>query len=224
MDERATDQNHTRSTGNLAAPGERLAAEPGKNGGALPHANQEARYRDLIDQSPFSIIIYTLDGRPIYANPASFALWKLTPESWEHLKVGYNVLEDPVLESYGLKPCVEAGFAGEPTVLPAVFYDLRQASQGTAVEPVAENLWVSGYIYPLKDPNGEITEVVVVHEDVTDQKRAEEELRQSEERFRELAENINEVFWLFDWVEQKVLYFSPAYEKIWGRPSDDVGD
>ena len=33
-----------------------------------------------------------------------------------------------------------------------------------------------------------------------------------------MAENIREVFWLLDWQEQKILYLSPAYEEVWGRP------
>jgi len=42
-------------------------------------------------------------------------------------------------------------------------------------------------------------------------------LRESEERFRLLAENIQEVFWIAspDW--SKVSYVSPAYERVWGR-------
>lgn len=46
---------------------------------------------------------------------------------------------------------------------------------------------------------------------------AEAALRASEERFRELAENINEVFWITDPAKQRMLYISPAYERIWGR-------
>lgn len=46
---------------------------------------------------------------------------------------------------------------------------------------------------------------------------AEATLRASEERFRELAENINEVFWITDPTKQQMLYISPAYERIWGR-------
>ena len=37
-----------------------------------------------------------------------------------------------------------------------------------------------------------------------------------------MAENIHEVFWLFDWIEQKVIYVSPAYEDIWGRSVKDL--
>ena len=42
-------------------------------------------------------------------------------------------------------------------------------------------------------------------------------LRQSEERFREIVENLRQVFWLTDAEQGVVLYASPAYELIWGR-------
>jgi PAS domain S-box-containing protein len=53
--------------------------------------------------------------------------------------------------------------------------------------------------------------------DITRRKSAEEALRVSEENFRQLAENIREVFWIGspDWDE--VFYVSPAYEMLWGR-------
>ena len=45
-----------------------------------------------------------------------------------------------------------------------------------------------------------------------------EALRQSEERFRQMSENINEVFWMSEPNSSKMLYVSPAYEDIWQRP------
>jgi hypothetical protein len=39
---------------------------------------------------------------------------------------------------------------------------------------------------------------------------------QSEERFRELAENIDQVFWMSDLATQQMLYVSPAFEEVWG--------
>ncbi|HSY19441.1 MAG TPA: PAS domain-containing protein [Candidatus Acidoferrales bacterium] len=50
-----------------------------------------------------------------------------------------------------------------------------------------------------------------------DEKLSGQNLRTSEERFRQLAENINEVFWITDPAKHQMLYISPAYEKIWGR-------
>jgi PAS domain S-box-containing protein len=39
---------------------------------------------------------------------------------------------------------------------------------------------------------------------------------QSEQRFRQLAENIDQVFWMLDIRDDRVLYVSPAFEKVWG--------
>jgi len=55
-------------------------------------------------------------------------------------------------------------------------------------------------------------------------KQAELALRESEARFRQLAENIDEVFWLNDPQSGDVLYISPAYEKIWGRTCQSLYD
>jgi PAS domain S-box-containing protein len=50
----------------------------------------------------------------------------------------------------------------------------------------------------------------------------DEELRASEERFRQLAENINEVFWMTDIAKREMVYISPAYETIWGRSRESL--
>ncbi len=47
---------------------------------------------------------------------------------------------------------------------------------------------------------------------------AEEERRLSEERFREMAEHINEIFYILDVVNNKMLYISPAFERVSGKP------
>ncbi len=53
---------------------------------------------------------------------------------------------------------------------------------------------------------------------------AERALRESEERFRQVAENISEVLWMTDPAKQELLYLSPAYEKVWGRSRQSVYD
>lgn len=54
-------------------------------------------------------------------------------------------------------------------------------------------------------------------------REAERALRESEERFRQLAENISEsVFWMSDPQAKRLLYVSPAYERIWGRSCESL--
>jgi PAS domain S-box-containing protein len=58
--------------------------------------------------------------------------------------------------------------------------------------------------------------LVAVVRDITERRQIEESLRESEVRFRQLAENINEVFWISNSANNEMLYISPAFEAIWG--------
>jgi len=63
---------------------------------------------------------------------------------------------------------------------------------------------------------------VVMHLDVTGERRVQQHLRDSELRFRQMAENINDVFWLRDAQDGRILYLSPAYEQIWGQSCESM--
>jgi len=64
---------------------------------------------------------------------------------------------------------------------------------------------------------GRPARLILAH-DVTARLAAERQLRESEERFRHLAENIAEVFWIWDVASDRLAYVSPAYTQVWGRP------
>lgn len=51
-----------------------------------------------------------------------------------------------------------------------------------------------------------------------------EKLRESEMRFRQMAESVTEVFYLSDPIQNKILYISPAFEEIWGMPVQKLYD
>ncbi|MBN1534687.1 MAG: PAS domain S-box protein [Spirochaetes bacterium] len=58
--------------------------------------------------------------------------------------------------------------------------------------------------------------------DVTERKRAELALRESDELVRQISDTISEVFYVVDRSARRFIYMSPAYETIWGRPVAEV--
>lgn len=91
-----------------------------------------------------------------------------------------------------------------------------------SIDLLGGKYWFLGRLNPIPSPDGIFKSVCFLARDITDRKHMEQKLRESDERFREIANNIHEAFWLFDWQEQRVIYISPAYEKIWGRSREDL--
>jgi len=58
--------------------------------------------------------------------------------------------------------------------------------------------------------------------DISARKKAERAVEESQERFRQLAEHIREVFWMTDASKQQMLYVSPGYEEIWGQSCESL--
>jgi len=64
--------------------------------------------------------------------------------------------------------------------------------------------------------------VVLTLVDVSELTKVRRELEMSEHRFRQMAETITSVFWIMTPGMDSVLYVSPAFETIWGRPCEDL--
>jgi diguanylate cyclase (GGDEF)-like protein/PAS domain S-box-containing protein len=63
---------------------------------------------------------------------------------------------------------------------------------------------------------------VIMHVNVTGEREAQERVRISESRFRQMAENIRDVFFLRSIDNSRIYYVSPAYEEIWGRSCESL--
>ena len=59
---------------------------------------------------------------------------------------------------------------------------------------------------------------------ISDRKKAERAVKESQERFQQLVEHISQVFWMTDSAKQQMLYVSSGYEKIWGRSCTSLYD
>ena len=132
----------------------------------------ENRFRTLVEQSPVSTQIFSPDGRTVRVNRAWERLWGVTLEQLGD----YNILKDPQLEEKGIAPYIKRGFEGEPTRVPPILYDPEETIPGITSNEDPRR-WVSAVIYPVKDEAGRVREVVLIHEDITERVRAEDEVR-----------------------------------------------
>ncbi|QKQ76333.1 PAS domain-containing protein [Nostoc sp. TCL240-02] len=72
------------------------------------------------------------------------------------------------------------------------------------------------------DQQGQPMQMAGIDLDITEPKRSAQVLRDSEERFRQLAENIEAVFWIKEVYENRVSYVSPAYQRLWGLNPEEL--
>ncbi|RAP36047.1 hypothetical protein B1207_10775 [Legionella quinlivanii] len=85
------------------------------------------------------------------------------------------------------------------------------------LSPKKNQLWIKIMGESVRDKSEQIIKVQGAFQDITEQKKLEEVRQETEQRFRQLTENIQEVFWLTNAAHDQILYISPAYERIWGR-------
>ena len=115
------------------------------------------------------------------------------------------------------------GFEG---TVAAVRHGSRQGRDWTFIRKDGTHLRVTMEVTDLVDTQGRTTGYLGVAKDVTERRRTEQALRESEERFREIANHIEGAFWIAT-ADERMLYMSPIFEKLWGRSIDalyqDIG-
>lgn len=84
--------------------------------------------------------------------------------------------------------------------------------------------WDDVQISPVRDETGAITHFLGVQTDITEQKKIGLALSETNDRFRELADNISEIFFVFDAQFRETLYINDAYERISGRSARSLYD
>ena len=178
--------------------------------------HSEERFRSLMEQAPFSIQVFSPDGRTIRVNRAWEELWGLRFEQID----GYNVLEDRQLEAKGVLQYIHQGFAGQPTRIPAIEYNPNDTIPDSTRQDDPRR-WLSAVIYPLKDGEGRVREVVLIHEDITARKRAEEKSQRSEAQSRTILESITDAFCALD-RDWRFTYVNRQAEVLLGRSRDDL--
>jgi PAS domain S-box-containing protein len=164
------------------------------------------RFTAFLDHLPAFAWIKDLEGRYLYVNAQTRSLPAFAG-AWH----GKTDLE--------LWPDEGAQFRGN---------DARVMAEGKAIQTVESFQAQDGLRYtlstkfPIYDAGGRMTLIGGASVEFTDRVRAEQALRESEERFRQLAENIQDIFWIQDAETRQMEYVSPAYEHIWHRSAAEL--
>jgi PAS domain S-box-containing protein len=169
----------------------------------------ERCFRALIENSLDAFLLISHEGIVLYANPAITRLLGYLPGPVVGQPAGALVHPDDL----PAKTALVAQLLAAPGRHITQVLRLRHASgEWRWVEVQETNL--------LHDPA--VAALVANFRDVSDRIHAEEALRQSESRFRALAEGSAQVFWFGTLCPERVLYVSPAFERVWGRTAEEI--
>jgi PAS domain S-box-containing protein len=169
----------------------------------------EQRFRTLTSHAPVGIFQNDLEGGCLFVNERWSEMTGMTPE--EAKGAGWARALHPEDREWVFHEWSKAVMTGETF-----------ASEYRFQTPQGKVTWVYGSAIPLRNDAGAVVGYIGTATDITERKEAEEKLKESENRFRQLAENIHQVFWMSDPDKLEILYISPAYEKIWGRSCESL--
>jgi PAS domain S-box-containing protein len=171
----------------------------------------EKRFRAIIEEFPYPVVTYDKDGNYLLTNKAWEEMWD---DKRERVS-GYNIRKDPQLIASGLSVYVEKAFAGELSYAFPYMYDPALIGKS------GRKRWIQMVLFPLKNDDGLVIEVILVLLDLTDIKSAEQKLIASEQRFKRLLENSFEAICLVN-KDGQFIYMSPSAERMAGRTLQDM--
>jgi PAS domain S-box-containing protein len=168
----------------------------------------EIHLRTIINSSPECIKVVDSRGRLIEMNRAGLAV--VGAESFEQID------GQPALQL--VAPEFRDQFAEMHS---RVLNGSNESLEFEIIRLDGERRWVETHAVPLRDQRGNITSVLSVARDMTDRRAASEALVKSEERFRELFENANDLIYTHD-LEGNFTSLNRAGETITGYTRDQA--
>jgi PAS domain S-box-containing protein len=175
----------------------------------------EKKYRLLAEHANDIIWTLSMDLKFTYISPSIRRIRGYTPEE------GMNHVLEEVLTPDSLKIAIklyadtmEKEARGERVFEPTVLELEHFCKNGNTI-------WMEVSMSFLRDQNDDPTGIIGVSRDISDRKQTEKALKESEKKYRMLAENANDVIWTTDLLF-KTNYVSPSIKRIRGYTPEEV--
>ncbi|MYZ47782.1 PAS domain-containing protein [Propylenella binzhouense] len=170
--------------------------------------------RELFEQAPSFMAV--LKGPEHVFDLANAAYLRLVGNRAVHGRPVREVL--PEVEGQGFFEHLDRVFAtGEPFVGQSMRVLLRETPDAPAAERHLDLVY-----QPIRDTEGRVTGIFVQGHDITEQRRAEAALRESEGRFRLVAESAPVMLWMGD-ANGKCVYLNRELRRFWGVEEEATG-
>ncbi len=171
-------------------------------------AENETRLRAIIDAEPECVKVLDRSGRVLTMNPAGLAM--VEADAPEQI-IGQNVLCVVPQEYHeAFADLSRRVFAGETGTLEFEIVGFKGTRR-----------WLETHAVPLRGPGADINSVLGITRDVTKRKRAEQALRESQERLQLVARATNDAVWDWDLVTD-ALWWAEGFQKMFGYTPEEI--
>jgi len=167
------------------------------------------KFRVLLEESPLGISIIGKEGNYKYINPKFTQIF------------GYTLQQIPTGRQWFTKAYPDQLYRKQ--VISSWLNDLKKSKRGesrprTFIVQCKDCSEKVIYFRPVTMESGD---QFVIYEDITEHKQAEEALRESESRYRLLAENVSDVIWTTD-MHLRFTYVSPSVTRMLGYTPEEL--
>lgn len=181
----------------------------------------EERFQQILQQTPYPIAIFNPDGTIIMANRALLKIFNIGSPS--RFINRYNIFRNSVvMKKLGIGEHIKKAFDGKTVVVPE--FNLNSAYYtGLFGSKAGREVIAHLTMFPILDEKKGLKQVAMVLEDITESCQVDERLRESEEKYRFLIENQQDaiVRWLPD---TTLLYVNKGFcDGLGIKPEDVIG-
>jgi len=156
--------------------------------------NQKYFYEQMFMQSSISTQILDSEGWCVRINPKLTELFGVEPQHIEG-KV-YNIFEDASIKKGGIDRFLNKAYKeGKPSEW-EVFFDIGQAADSQNIKINDRRIeWFYNWAYPIFDNTGEICNVIIQHQKITERKKLEEHVKKEQANLLAIVENSRNGMW-----------------------------